>query len=75
MPVRVWDLPTRLFHWALVLAVIGSVVSAKVGGGAMDWHVRLGCVVCVLLAFCLVWGRVGGRWSRFASFVRGPGAM
>ncbi len=73
--VRVWDLPTRLFHWALMLCVIGSVVSAKIGGNAMVWHFRLGYVVLALLAFRLLWGLVGGRWSRFASFAYGPGAL
>lgn len=70
--VRVWDLPTRLFHWVLMACVIGSVVSAKVGGNAMTWHFRLGYVVFALLAFRLLWGLLGGRWSRFASFVYGP---
>lgn len=73
--VRVWDLPTRLFHWTLMLSVIGSVVSAKIGGNAMAWHFRLGYVALALLAFRLLWGLVGGRWSRFASFVYGPGAL
>jgi cytochrome b len=73
--VRVWDLPTRLFHWVLAATVVASVVSAKVGGAAMVWHFRLGYVVFALLAFRIVWGFVGGRWSRFASFVRGPGAI
>lgn len=71
-PVRVWDLPTRAFHWLLALALVGSVVSAKIGGGAMVWHFRLGYVVLALLAFRVVWGLVGGRWSRFASFLYGP---
>lgn len=73
--VRVWDLPTRLFHWTLMLSVIGSVVSAKIGGNAMAWHFRLGYVALALLAFRLLWGLVGGRWSRFASFAYGPGAL
>lgn len=73
--VRVWDLPTRLFHWVLAACVVGSVVSAKVGGNAMVWHFRLGYVVFALLAFRILWGLVGGRWSRFASFVRPPGAV
>ena len=73
--VRVWDLPTRLFHWLLVLAVIGSVASAKIGGNAMVWHFRCGCVVLALLAFRLLWGLVGGRWSRFASFAYAPGTV
>lgn len=71
--VRVWDLPTRLFHWGLAAAVVGLVVTAKTG--AMDWHFRLGYAVMALLVFRLVWGFVGGRWSRFASFVHAPGSV
>jgi cytochrome b len=73
--VRVWDLPTRLFHWSLVAAVTGLVITGYVGGGAMPWHARLGYAVLTLLLFRLVWGFVGGRWSRFSSFVRSPGAV
>lgn len=75
VPVRVWDLPTRLFHWALALAVLGSVASAKLGGAAMNWHFRFGYLVFTLLAFRLAWGLVGGRWSRFASFIYTPAAL
>jgi cytochrome b len=74
-PVRVWDLPTRAFHWVLALTIVGSVVSAKIGGGAMVWHFRFGHVVLALLAFRLVWGLIGGRWSRFASFIYAPGTV
>jgi cytochrome b len=70
--VRVWDLPTRLFHWVLVVCVVGSVVSAKVGGNAMAWHFRFGFVVFTLLAFRILWGLLGGRWSRFANFLYAP---
>lgn len=74
-PVRVWDLPTRLFHWVLALTLVGSVTSAKIGGHAMAWHFRFGYVVCTLLAFRLLWGLVGGRWSRFSSFVYAPATL
>ena len=74
-PVRVWDLPTRAFHWLLALAVIGLVVTAKVGGNAMVWHMRLGLCVLALLVFRIVWGLIGGRWSRFASFIYAPGTV
>lgn len=74
-PVRVWDLPTRLFHWLLAAAMVALLITGKVGGNALLWHMRLGLLVLALLSFRLVWGFVGGRWSRFASFVRGPGAL
>jgi cytochrome b len=74
LTVRVWDLPTRTFHWLLALCVIGSIVSAKIGGNAMAWHFRCGYVVLTLLAFRLLWGFVGGHWSRFARFVYAPSA-
>ena len=74
-PVRVWDLPTRLFHWLLAAAVVGLVITGKVGGNAIVWHMRLGLLVGALLLFRVLWGFVGGRWSRFASFVRGPAAV
>ena len=73
--VRVWDLPTRTFHWLLAACVLGSVVSAKIGGNAMAWHFRLGYVVFTLLAFRVLWGLVGGRWSRFASFIYAPATV
>ena len=75
LPTRVWDLPTRVFHWVLACCVVGSVISAKIGGNAMVWHMRLGYVVFTLLAFRLVWGLIGGRWSRFASFIYSPAAV
>ena len=73
--VRVWDLPTRLFHWVLAACVLGSIVSANIGGNAMAWHFRLGYTVLTLLVFRLLWGFLGGRWSRFASFVYAPSTV
>lgn len=73
--VRVWDLPTRVFHWALVACIVGLAITGYMGGAVMDWHARLGYAVLTLLLFRLVWGFVGGRWSRFASFLYSPGAV
>jgi cytochrome b len=72
LTMRVWDLPTRLFHWVLTVTVLGSLTTGLIGGAAMVWHLRLGLVVLALLVFRLVWGFAGGYWSRFASFVYGP---
>jgi cytochrome b len=70
--VRVWDLPTRIFHWALVAGVLGLAISGTVGGAAMNWHFRFGYAVLTLLLFRIVWGLVGGRWSRFGAFIYSP---
>jgi len=72
---RVWDLPTRIFHWLLAACVLGSIISATIGGDALVWHFRLGYLVFTLLAFRVLWGGVGGRWSRFASFVYAPSTL
>ena len=65
--LRIWDLPTRLFHWLLALCFVGLVITGNVGGNAMLWHFRLGYVVFSLLLFRLAWGLVGGHWSRWSS--------
>lgn len=70
---RIWDLPTRIFHWTLAAAVVALVVTAKNGGAAMEWHYRLGYGVLALLVFRIGWGIVGGHWSRFATFAPTPG--
>ena len=69
---RVWDLPTRVFHWLLALAAVGMLVTGKVGGDALEWHARLGYFVGALLLFRIGWGFVGGHWSRFAAFPPSP---
>jgi len=70
-PVLVWDAPVRVFHWLLVLCFAGAYVTAE----SERWrlvHVTLGYSVGGLVAFRAVWGLVGTRYARFASFVRGP---
>lgn len=74
-PVRIWDFPTRLFHWALAVCVIGAYVSVKLGGLYMDWHLRFGLATLGLIVFRVLWGLVGPRYARFATFVRGPGTI
>ncbi len=86
--VTVWDLPTRLFHWLLVLLVGLSFVTGEFrtmtikipmslpGGGqvipTLDIHLYSGLTVLSLLVFRIVWGVFGSESARFASFVRGP---
>lgn len=81
--VRVWDLPTRIFHWALVIGVIGLAISGTVGGNAMVWHFRFGYAVLTLLLFRIIWawwvgaGRVSARLfmpRKVSSSTSGAGA-
>jgi cytochrome b len=70
--VRVWDLPLRLFHWALLACVIGSFTSVKIGGDAMRWHFYFGYAILTLMLFRIVWGFVGSRYARFSEFAPNP---
>ena len=67
--IRVWDLPTRLFHWLLVLAVTGAIITGELRGDLFVWHGRFGIAILGLLVFRLVWGLVGSTYARFASFM------
>ena len=73
--VKVWDLPTRLFHWALVGLVAASYVTGKRGGMLMGYHEWSGVAILVLVLFRIAWGGLGGGESRFSAFVRGPSAV
>ncbi len=73
--LRVWDLPVRLCHWLLAVAMVAAFVTAKIGGPMMVWHGRAGIAIVGLLAFRVAWGLVGSDTARFAGFVRGPGAI
>jgi cytochrome b len=69
---RLWDGPTRIVHWALVILIAFAWWSAEVG--KMDWHRWSGYAVTGLIVFRLIWGFAGSASARFASFVRGPAA-
>ena len=70
VPVRVWDLPTRLFHWAVVLLVGFSWLSAE--RDWMDWHLLSGYTILALLLFRVAWGFVGSDTARFRQFLASP---
>jgi len=73
--IRIWDLPTRLFHIALIVCAVGSVATVKAGTLWMDWHLRFGLATAVLITFRIVWGFIGTRYARFGQFVKGPAAV
>jgi len=70
--IRVWDAPTRIFHWTLAALVVFSFTTGKIGGGWLEWHMKSGYTILALLLFRILWGFAGSDTSRFAHFVRGP---
>lgn len=68
--VRVWDAPVRLFHWAIVVLIVTSWISAD--QGYMRVHLWSGSTMLALLLFRIVWGIFGSTTARFSDFVRSP---
>ncbi|MRD72424.1 cytochrome B [Rhodocyclus tenuis] len=71
--IRIWDLPTRLFHWGLVLLVGLVFLSASLG--ALDIHEIAGEGVLALVLFRLAWGVHGSQTARFSDFLGGFAAI
>ena len=77
LSMKVWDAPTRLFHWAIVLLIAISYVTIKNASGDhlalfMRLHMLSGYAMLTLLLFRLAWGFVGSETSRFSQFLRNP---
>jgi cytochrome b len=68
-----WDLPTRAFHWFLVVCLPLSWLSAELG--YYEIHEWLGYTLIVLVTSRIIWGFLGSRHSRFSDFLRGPAAI
>lgn len=71
---RVWDLPTRIFHWTFA----GSFALAWLTSESERWmnlHLMLGYTFAAMLLFRLLWGVVGSRYARFSSFLFSPSAL
>jgi cytochrome b len=73
VPVRTWDVPTRLVHWLIVVCVAGSWWTAE--SGKLEWHRLSGYVLLGLVIFRVYWGFFGSSTARFSQFLRGPRAI
>lgn len=73
--VAVWDLPLRVFHWALVGLVTAAIATGLAGGAWMAWHARAGQAIAALLVFRFGWGLWGTRYARFAQFWPTPARL
>lgn len=71
-PVKIWDVPTRVFHWLIVAAMAFLWWSGETGGLAMEWHMLIGVGVLALVLFRLLWGLIGSDTARFNQFLKSP---
>ena len=69
--ILVWDIPTRIFHWILVLCFVVAYLTSESERWQL-WHVTAGYIFGAVLLFRMFWGVVGSRYARFSQFVRGP---
>lgn len=72
LSMRVWDLPTRLFHWAIVVLIATSYITIKLDD--IRYHLLSGYAMLTLLLFRFAWGFVGSDTSRFGRFLKSPAA-
>ena len=72
MRLRIWDAPTRLFHWSLAILIAAAWWTAE--EHLLEWHERIGMAILCLLVFRVVWGFIGSSTARFSSFLYGPAA-
>lgn len=72
--ILVWDIPTRVFHWLLVICFAGAWLTSESERLQMI-HYAFGYSACVLVIFRVVWGFIGTRYARFTQFLKGPAEM
>jgi len=71
--IRIWDIPTRLFHWSLVSLLVVSCYTGLTGGFyEMDWHMKSGYGILTLILFRILWGLIGTHYAQFKEFLPGP---
>jgi cytochrome b len=70
--IKIWDLPTRLFHWLLVVLLVFLWYSAEIDDDLMEWHLRAGKALFALLLYRVVWGLLGSHTARFSHFIQSP---
>ena len=73
-PIKVWDVPTRVFHWLLAASFTGAWLTAE-SERWRDVHVMLGYTLAGLIAFRVIWGMIGTKYARFSSFLFSPGRV
>lgn len=72
--VLIWDIPTRLFHWLLVIGFGLQWLTGRFLDDAIDWHFYIGYSLLGLILFRIIWGFVGTQYAKFTQFLSSPKA-
>jgi cytochrome b len=66
----VWDLGVRIFHWALLAAVLVAAMTGFFGSpDSLQIHLIAGVSISFLVLFRLIWGFSGSTYARFRTFL------
>ncbi|MFA7310552.1 MAG: cytochrome b/b6 domain-containing protein [Shewanella sp.] len=68
--IKVWDLPTRIFHWGMVCLL--ALLWWSADAGEMQWHQIFAYSLLILIGFRILWGLIGSDTARFSHFVHHP---
>jgi cytochrome b len=71
--LKVWDIPTRVFHWVLVAMIVAAWVTSEFGW--IEWHAWIGQTLLALIVYRVLWGIVGSETAQFRNFIKGPAAV
>jgi cytochrome b len=67
MKTYIWSLPTRLFHWLLVIALVAAYLLSE-EEELLNIHSSVGYMAGILIIFRIIWGFAGPKYSRFSDF-------
>lgn len=70
LPMKVWDLPIRLFHWGIIILIAVSYTTVQLGW--MKFHLLSGYTMLAALVFRVIWGFAGSDTARFGRFLKTP---
>mgnify|MGYP001942600210 FL=1 len=73
--ILIWDIPVRIFHWALVICLIGAWYTSEGERGLIDIHLLFGYSILALVLFRVFWGFIGTKYAKFSQFIPTPTAI
>jgi cytochrome b len=74
MKTYIWSLPTRIFHWLLVIGMVAAYILSE-EEELLNFHSSVGYMIGILIIFRIIWGFIGPKYSRFSDFPIGVNSL